>query len=352
MAALELDHVAVSRAGVALLADVSLHVADGELVAVVGASGSGKTSLLRAVAGLDPSTGRIAIGGVDVSGLPPSSRDVAMVFQESALFPNRSVRRNVSFPLEVRGRDEGEIHDRVLAEARALHIEALLERHPDELSVGELQLVQIARAMVRVPSVLLLDEPLAHLDAAVRQRMRLELRALQQGYGVTTLLTTNDPVEAMSMPDRLVVLRGGGVAQVGTPLDVYAEPVDLDAATCTGTMSTLRVDVRAADGEGVWLVNDAIRHRAWRPALRAHLGTTIRLGVRPEWVTIGAGPYVADVVAVRRLGGRVEVDCRIGGDVVEVHVDHVDRADVRAGDRVGVAIDRHLEFDAVGRRIA
>lgn len=226
------------------LAGIDLEVDDGELLAVVGTSGSGKTTLLRVIAGLDPvASGAVLMDGRDVTDDDPGSRDVAMVFQFPHLLPHRNVGRNVAFPLEVRRQTVDEIRARVGAEARALHIEALLERSPDELAAGEAQLVQIARALVRVPRVLLLDEPLARLDAHVRERMRRELRMLQQGYGVTTVLTTNDPVEAMAMSDRLAVLDAGRVVQVGAPLDVYRSPVSLLVARLTGPLATTVVDV-------------------------------------------------------------------------------------------------------------
>ncbi|MDP9463535.1 MAG: ABC transporter ATP-binding protein, partial [Actinomycetota bacterium] len=227
MSTVELEHVTVRCSGTTLLDDVNLAVADGELIGVIGASGAGKTTLLRAIAGLEPlAAGSIRIGGVDVTDATPAARDVSMVFQTPVLIPHRDVQGNIAFPLEIRHQRAAEIATRVAAETRALHIEALLARSPRELSAGEAQLVQVARALVRMPSLLLLDEPLARLDAALTQHMRLELRSLQQGYGVTTLLATNDPVEAMALPDRLVVVEAGHVVQVGPPIEVYERPVN------------------------------------------------------------------------------------------------------------------------------
>lgn len=261
---------------------VHLAVDDGELVTVVGASGSGKTTLLRALAGLDRvSSGSVLMDGADVTCLDPGRRDLAMVFQVPHLLPNRSVGRNVAFPLELRHVAIEEIRARVSAEARALHIETLLERSPDQLSAGEAQLVQIARAMVRVPSALLLDEPLARLDPQVRERMRRELRLLQQGYGVTVLLTTNDPVEALAMGDRLVVLDAGRVAQVGVPIEVYRDPRSLIAAQLTGPLEVAPVEV-IPDHQGVWIEGPDGRERAWRPGLSAHAGRRLLRGIRPD----------------------------------------------------------------------
>lgn len=261
---------------------VHLSVDDGQLITIVGTSGSGKTTLLRTVAGLDRvTTGAVLMDGVDVTRADPGHRDVAMVFQHPHLLPNRSVGRNVAFPLELRRLTIAEIRERVSAEARALHIETLLERAPDQLSVGEAQLVQIARAMVRVPSVLLLDEPLARLDPQMRERMRRELRLLQQGYGLTVLLTTNDPVEALSMGDRLVVLDAGRVVQVGVPIEVYRDPHSLVAAQMTGPLDLASVDVRP-EREGVWIDGPGGCERAWRPALEALAGRRILRGIRPD----------------------------------------------------------------------
>lgn len=266
--------------GTVALDRVELGVGDGEMVAVIGPSGAGKTTLLRAIAGLDVvSSGTILMDADDVTMAPPSERDVAMVFQFPHLLPHRTVGRNVSFPLELRRQAIEEIRDRVSAEARALHIETLLERSPRQLSAGEAQLVQIARALVRVPRVLLLDEPLARLDAHERERMRRELRLLQRGYGVTTIFTTNDPVEAMAMADQLVVLDAGRVVQVGPPIEVHREPVSLLAAQLTGPLDTSTVEV-TADADGYWLHGPTGVERAWRPSLAAHVGRRVVRGVR------------------------------------------------------------------------
>lgn len=270
-----------SRAATVALDRIDLDIGDGELVAVIGPSGSGKTTLLRAIAGLDAAAGTILMDADDVTALPPSERDVAMVFQFPHLLPHRTVGRNVAFPLEVRRETIAEIRTRVSAEARALHIETLLGRSPQELSAGEAQLVQIARALVRVPRVLLLDEPLARLDAHVRERMRRELRLLQRGYGVTTILTTNDPVEAMAMADQLVVLDAGRVVQAGPPLDVHREPASLLVAQLTGALDTAMVEV-TADSDGYWLRGPEGVERAWRPSLAAHVGGWVVRGVRPD----------------------------------------------------------------------
>jgi len=242
------------RRGGARLDGIDLEIADGEFVGVIGSSGAGKTTLLRVLAGLEPAdSGQVWFDEAEVSAVPPAQRDIAMVFQENVLLPHRDVRGNIAFPLEVRNFHEREIEVRVRAETRALQIEQLLARPPGRLSEGERQLVQIARALVRRPSLLLLDEPLARLDATQRQWMRQELVLLQEGYGVTAMIATNDPVEAMTVPSRLIVLESGRILQVGAPMQIYHSPATLAAAALTGELRIERLDgrVRGIRPDGV-----------------------------------------------------------------------------------------------------
>lgn len=345
MATLDLDDVSVTIAGSPLLDHVSMHLADGDFVGIVGPSGSGKTMLLRAVAGLvRTSGGTISFDGVDMTREQPGRRDVGMVFQQAVLLPHVSVRRNVAFPLEVRRRTVEEIRRRVDAEVRALHIEDLLLQRPDELSYGERQMVQIARALVRVPKLLLLDEPFASLDEHLRQRMRSEIAMLQAGYGVTTLMTTNDPRDVAALTASVIVLDGGRVAQIGNTADVRRSPHTLFAAAATGDVSTFDVTV-IADGTGSWLVrNDpsggpGLRIRAWSPALAHYDGRLATVAVRPEDVIAGrSGPVEAVVdrsipgatvtLQVLAAGAHVAATPTTGetlsrGDAVRLRFDHV-----------------------------
>ena len=343
MATVEFDDVTIAVGGTVVLRDVSLVIPQGDFVAVIGPSGSGKTTLIRTIAGFtDVISGQLRFDGADVTNMKTASRDVGMVFQDPVLFSHRSVRRNVSFPLEIRREEVREIKQRVDAEVRALHLEHLLMRHPRELSRGEAQLVQIARAMVRTPSVLLLDEPLASLDAALHIRMRAELKMLQEGYGVTTMMTTNDPADAVAMPTRLIVLDNGRVVQVDDPLAVRRSPSTVDAAVATGECWMVPATIEPAD-DGCWLEvtardgSTSFRHRAWAPALADRIGEDVTIGIRPEDVDIVVGGLVRARVERIIIGSSNIALCDVGGrrlgirrvkglavgDVVNLRIDHV-----------------------------
>ena len=339
----------VTKGGQPVLRGVDLSVADGELVAIVGPSGSGKTTLLRAAAGLDPvSGGEVRIGGIDVTTADTKARNVAMVFQANVLYPFRDVAGNVGFPLELEHRPKPEIAARVQAEGRALHLERLMERDPSELSAGHQQLVQIARALVRVPSVFLMDEPLARLDALLRMEMRGELRLVQRGYGVTTLYVTNDPGEAMAVCDRLAVLVEGEIVQIGPPQDVYARPATREVAELTGDVSTMLFGV-TADEPGYWLDHDGFRIRVWAQALTPYVGVDVVVGLRPEHLAPDPGGLRGVIERVVPHGPYVMTDCRIGSEIVAVRTEGA--FGVR-GDAVGLTVVGGHVFDPVDGRTA
>ncbi len=364
MTAVTFDDLTAAVDGSVILRDISLDIGDGEFVGVIGPSGSGKTTLLRTIAGFtDVVAGRLRFGGSDVTKVKTAERDIGMVVQQVVLFPSKTVQRNMAFPLELRHKAAEEIRHRVDAEARAMHLEHLLGRNPDELSRGEAQLVQIARAMVRTPRVLLLDEPFAGLDTARQGQIRSELSMLQAGYGVTTLMATNDPVDAMSMPHRLVVIDDGRVVQVGTPPEVWRAPATIDAALSTGDCRLLTARV-SADTEGFWLTvarrggrpgdSPALRRRAWHADFDGHVGSDITVGIRPTDLVVSSTGSVRATIDRRIAGSPDTVLCDVGGwRLLAQCQPGRDRGSGDVGDVIALRIDRILAFDATsGRAIA
>ncbi len=280
MAAVSLDRIGKSFGAVTVIEDVSLRVADGEFVVLLGPSGCGKSTTLRMLAGLElPSRGRIRIGEKDVTRLPPGERDIAMVFQNYALYPHMSVAQNMSFALALRKVSKAEIRRRVQEAAEALHIAPLLARKPKELSGGQRQRVAIGRAIVRAPAAFLFDEPLSNLDAQLRGHMRVELALLHKRLAGTILYVTHDQVEAMTLADRIVIFDKGRIQQVGTPDAVFERPANLFVARFVGnpTMNILPAEAHGASlriqGTDVVLRGEA---RAGAP------GQPVHLGVRPH----------------------------------------------------------------------
>ncbi len=277
MAALSLVSLSKEfRGGVRALREVSLEVADGELLSVVGPSGCGKSTLLHLVAGLDaPTSGEVRIGGAVVNDRSPRERDVALVFQSYALYPHMDVRRNLAFPLEVARIPRREAEERVRRTAALLGLEPLLGRRPAELSGGQRQRVALGRALVRRPRLFLFDEPLSNLDAALRVELRGELKKLHERLGATFVYVTHDQAEAMTLSDRVAVLRDGALEQVGTPRQVYGDPASAFVASFLGTPRVNLVPPRALGLAA--------------PGALA--------GLRPEHLEVGLGPAPAGAVA-------------------------------------------------------
>jgi ABC-type sugar transport system ATPase subunit len=354
MAAVDFDHVTVRSGGTTRLDDVTMSIPDGALVGVVGASGSGKTSLLRAVAGLDPvEGGSIRLDGRDVTGLEPGEREMGMVFQSPALIGHLSARRNVSFPLDVRRLAAEEIRKRVDAEARALHIEGLMERDPSTLSAGEQQMVQIARALVRVPTVLLLDEPFASLDEQLGRRMRAEMAMLQSGYGVTTVMATNECIDVEMLADLVVVLEDGRLVQIGETAAVRRNPANLIAAVATGPLSLIEMTV-IAEQRGFWLVREdpaggeLVRIRSWGSGLATHVGTTVTVGVRPADVEIADTGTVPATVHSTVPVGAGGATCTVAGVRMTVAMPAGPRP--ATGSEVRLRFHHHVVFERAGDR--
>ncbi len=317
MAEVRLEAVCKSFGQEAVIRDLDLTIADGEFCVFLGPSGCGKSTLLRLIAGLaDVTSGRIRIGGTDVTGLPPKARQVAMVFQSYALYPHMTAYQNMAFGLRLGRRGRQEVDRRVRETARSLHIEHLLERRPAELSGGQQQRVAIGRAVVREPRVFLFDEPLSNLDTDLRTRMRAEFGRLHGRLRNTMVYVTHDQTEAMTLADRLVLLRDGNVAQAGPPLALYHNPESLFAATFLGTpkMNLIPATLVGAEQDyAVLCLPDGSHHRAGVSAAAARAGATVTLGLRPEAIRLGdQGP--------NSVAGRVSLVEHLG-DHALVHVD-------------------------------
>ncbi|HEV2089348.1 MAG TPA: ABC transporter ATP-binding protein [Cryptosporangiaceae bacterium] len=296
MAAIRLDALTkIFPDGTVAVRDLSLEIAPGEFVVLVGPSGCGKSTALRMVAGLESITsGQLQIGSVVANHLPPRRRALAMVFQEYSLYRHMKVRDNIAFPLRMAKRPPAEIAERVKEAATMLGIGDLLDRYPEELSGGQRQRVAMGRALVRKPRAFLMDEPLSNLDAGLRAELRTEIATLTRELGVTTLYVTHDQSEAMTMADRVVVLRAGVLEQVGTPQQVYEHPATLFVAAFFGTprMNLFQADVHAYLEEEVLLdlggqaLSVPWRHPRARPLSRYH-GTRVVVGLRPEALALG-----------------------------------------------------------------
>jgi multiple sugar transport system ATP-binding protein len=346
---------------------LDLEVERGELLVLLGPSGCGKSTVLRMIAGLEePTAGSVWIGERQVDDLEPARRDVAMVFQSYALYPHMTVRQNLSFGLRMRKADPAEVERKVGWAAEMLGLDALLDRRPGQLSGGQRQRVALGRAMVREPAAFLFDEPLSNLDARLRSEMRDEIARLHRRLDATMVFVTHDQVEAMSLGQRIAVLRDGALQQCGTPMEIYREPANLFVARFVGSPAINSVDgVLGDDGGGALFMAGELT-LAGGPEIRPaeHGGVPAVLGVRPEAleVTEGDDPAAHFRTAVRRtepLGSEVlvHVEGPDGGAwVVRAGPD----AHPRAGDAVGVRIDAdkahvfdastHTRLGTLGRR--
>ena len=304
MNAIELKNVRKSFGLSAVLHGIDLAIEQGEFIVFVGPSGCGKSTLLRMIAGLeDVTSGEIEIDGVVVNDVEPSARKLAMVFQSYALYPHMTVAGNMSFGLRMTGTSKAETERRVAEAARILQLEPLLGRKPAQLSGGQRQRVAIGRAIVRQPKAFLFDEPLSNLDAELRAQMRVEVAKLHHDLAATMIYVTHDQVEAMTLADRIVVLRAGRVEQIGRPADLYSDPANIFVAGFIGSprMNLLPAMVEA---DGAISINGV----HWRPAFSQNLpaGTAITLGIRPEHldsIDANAVRFPVTVELVENLGG-------------------------------------------------
>jgi multiple sugar transport system ATP-binding protein len=336
--------------------DVNLDIDDQEFVVLVGPSGCGKTTTLRMVAGLESITsGHISIDEKIVNELPPMDRDIAMVFQNYALYPHMSVYDNMAFGLKMRKFDKPEIDKRVREAADILGIHELLKRKPRQLSGGQRQRVALGRAIVRHPQVFLFDEPLSNLDAKLRVQMRVELKKLHERLGTTAIYVTHDQVEAMTLGDRVVVMKDGLVQQVGDPMVLYNEPANRFVAGFIGSPAMNFVGVRiAAENDSLWAEGDGIRIKVPAPMVDRvgpYADKEVTLGVRPEDLSIAGDGDAADlcfpaaVEVVERLGSEILLDVAVGSATMVASVEPTSSAKVHENLRLAVNSERVHFFD-------
>ena len=337
--------------------DFNLQIRDKEFVVFVGPSGCGKTTTLRMIAGLEViSSGDISIDGQVVNELAPMDRDIAMVFQNYALYPHMSVFDNMAFGLKMRKFAKAEIRKRVNEAADILGIGELLKRKPRQLSGGQRQRVALGRAIVRHPRVFLFDEPLSNLDAKLRVQMRVELKKLHLRLGTTAIYVTHDQVEAMTLGDRVVVMKDGVVQQVGDPLELYNQPANKFVAGFIGSPAMNFATVTMVDGNGrITAKSSGLEIEVPGPhadRLRGHVGQQLTLGVRPENLHLASAAdpegltFNSKVEVVEKLGSEILLDVRVGDDTMVAAVDPATRAKVQDSLRLAIDPERLHFFDA------
>jgi len=349
MAAVVLTQVRKSFGSTEVVHGVDISIEDGEFCVLVGPSGCGKSTLLRMIAGLEEITsGRIEIGGRVVNDVAPKERDIAMVFQNYALYPHMTVLDNMGFSLKLAGRPAHEIRARVDEAAQILGLTEYLDRYPRQLSGGQRQRVAMGRAIVRKPQVFLFDEPLSNLDAKLRVAMRTEIKELHQRLTTTSVYVTHDQIEAMTMADKIVVMNSGRVEQIGSPLELYDNPANQFVAGFIGSPAMNFLPGRASNS-GIDLgagVSVAIPGGGSLPP-----GREVVLGVRPEHLAVHARGLPAEVVVVEPTGADTQVFCKLAG--IEVTAVVRERHTFRPGDPVHLAPQLTYLFDpASGARLA
>jgi ABC-type sugar transport system ATPase subunit len=362
MAELKLRGINKSFGAVQVIRDIDLDIGDGEFVVFVGPSGCGKSTLLRTISGLEePSSGHIMIGGEDVTDFDPSERGVAMVFQSYALYPHMTVEQNLGFGLRMGGMPKDQVAQRVTEAARILELTELLQRKPRQLSGGQRQRVAIGRAIVRQPKAFLFDEPLSNLDAELRVQMRIEIAKLHQQLGATMVYVTHDQVEAMTLADRIVVLRAGRIEQQGSPVELYDNPDNIFVAGFIGSprMNFLEGTITAIDRQLLSVTLSAfdapglsVRRRGSGGAV----GDRIQVGIRPEHfaeAVAGAPSLTASAQVIEQLGG-VSYVYAVGTDgETKVTIQQKGHSRVAAGTpiTVGIEADAALAFGLDGLRL-
>jgi multiple sugar transport system ATP-binding protein len=353
MANVTIDDVIKRYGATQVMHGVSVDIEDGEFVVLVGPSGCGKSTLLRMLAGLEEiSEGTISIGDRVVNDVLPKERDIAMVFQSYALYPHKTVYDNISFPLLMAKRSKAEIEEKVTNAAEILDLTKYLQRYPKELSGGQRQRVAMGRAIVRDPQVFLFDEPLSNLDAKLRVTMRIEIKELHQRLGTTIVYVTHDQVEAMTMADKIVVMRDGRVEQIGSPLDLYDNPTNTFVAGFIGSPSMNFVHGKIASDGGTRSFLSDSGMTLPLPETTAEDGHAVTYGVRPEFVQVGDGGVEMEVVAVEPTGSETQIFARSGKDLIDALVK--ERINARPGSKLGFVInpdDVHLFDRKTGQHI-
>ena len=350
MSEIRLEKVRKAYGPVVAVHGVDLTIRDGEFVVFLGPSGCGKSTTLRMLAGLEEITsGKIFIGDRDFTALEPKDRNIAMVLQNYALYPHKTIYENLAFGLRMRKMDPAQIDMRVQRAAKMLGLDEYLKRKPKQLSGGQMQRVALGRALVREPEVFLLDEPLSNLDAKLRVRMREEIARLHQEVGTSMVYVTHDQVEAMTLANRIVIMRDGHVQQVGAPLEVYDRPVNLFVAGFIGSPEMNLVEGRASNG--------TFESGAMRVALPAEyqaVNEDIVLGIRPEHIGLGEGPdsLTFEVGVIEQLGAQTLSIGEVSGVRLRILTDRVDNW--KFGQRIPVRLQAgrlHLFSKATGQRL-
>jgi len=355
MAAVTITAVRKRFGGTEVISGVDVAIGDGEFCVLVGPSGCGKSTLLRMIAGLEEITdGEIAIGGVVVNRVPPKERDIAMVFQNYALYPHMTVRDNMSFALKLAKQPRAEVEGRVARAAEILGLASYLDRYPRQLSGGQRQRVAMGRAIVRDPQVFLFDEPLSNLDAKLRVAMRTEIKELHQRLKTTSIYVTHDQIEAMTMADRIVVMRDGCVEQIGDPLELYDTPANIFVAGFIGSPAMNLVPGTArVNGTGPGVEFEGGLRLPLPHVAQASDGQAVLYGMRPEHCAPSdAAGLPAEVVVVEPTGADTQLFCRFNGQDISSLVR--ERVSCRPGDRIRLAPDParvHVFDAATGARL-
>jgi multiple sugar transport system ATP-binding protein len=353
MASLEISEVCKNFGSLQVMHGVSIEIRDGEFVALVGPSGCGKSTLLRMIAGLEEiSSGEIRIGEKIVNEIPAKDRDIAMVFQSYALYPHKTVAENMGFALKLRGRPKAEILQRVTKAAEILDLVPYLSRLPKALSGGQRQRVAMGRAIVRDPQVFLFDEPLSNLDAKLRVLMRGEIKELHQRLKTTTVYVTHDQVEAMTMADRIVVMRDGRVEQVGSPLELYDRPDNMFVAGFIGSPSMNFIKGRVEQGETPRFVSSSGATLPLGGVPDGSVGREVYYGIRPEHFSLDDAGVNAEVLVVEPTGAETAVVLKVGGDKIMAVFHERLTADWRSQIKLRPSLENvHLFDGETGRRI-